>query len=64
MYRPIKGDIFSPDPEDFSLNSLNRRENSEQLVNNFLDLDNPELSSKMKELMKMRGKLKKKNKIK
>jgi len=49
----IKYDIPSPDPEDFSLNSLNMRENSEQLVNNFLDLDNPELSPKMIELMKM-----------
>ncbi|ORX51138.1 hypothetical protein BCR36DRAFT_326225 [Piromyces finnis] len=49
----IKYDIPSPDPEDFSLNSLNMRENSEQLVNNFLDLDNPVLSSKMIELMKM-----------
>jgi len=29
------------------------RENSEQLVNNFLDLDSPELSPKMIELMKM-----------
>ncbi|OUM58500.1 hypothetical protein PIROE2DRAFT_64374 [Piromyces sp. E2] len=49
----IKYDIPSPDPEDFSLNSLNMRENSEQLVNNLLDLDNPELSPKMIELMKM-----------
>jgi len=49
----LKDDIISPDPEDFSLNSLNMRENSEQLVNNFLDLDNPELSPKMIELMKM-----------
>jgi len=31
------------------------RENSEQLVNNFLDLDSPELSPKMIELMKMNG---------
>jgi len=49
----IKDNIPSPDPEDFSLNSLNMRENSEQLVNNFLDLDYPELSPKMRELMKM-----------
>jgi len=51
--RSLRNEIFSPDPEDFSLNSLNMRENSEQLVNNFLDLDNPELSPKMIELMKM-----------
>jgi hypothetical protein len=51
--RLIKEDIPSPDPEDFSLNSLNQRENSEQLVNRFLDSDYPELSPKMQELMKM-----------
>jgi len=49
----IKEDIPSPDPEDFSLNSLNRRENSEQLVNSFLDSDYPVFSPKMQELMKM-----------
>jgi len=49
----IKYKVSCPDPEDFSLNSLNMRENSEQLVNHFLDLDNPELSPKMIELMKM-----------
>jgi len=49
----VKDDIPILDPEDFSLNSLNMRENSEQLINNFLDLDNPELSPKMRELMKM-----------